>query len=178
MPILVFVGLEITAQSYHATPKRHYAAVALACVPALAALAIILLDQVGTSHVVGPMKANLQTLRILANGFILTSLLWASALAAIIDRRLWRAAIYFGIAAFCSLLGIIHSPLQGSPLVLPMKLDLDTFLLVQLEPEMAQWPIRYACGYAAVAAIMLLWGWWLRRSGVLPISDTDQEPTK
>lgn len=175
-PILVFIGLEITAQSYHATPKRHYAAVALACVPALAAMVMILLDQVGTAHVTGPVKENLQTLRILANGFIVTSLLWASALAAMIDRRLCRAAIYFGIASVCSLFGIIHSPLRGSPLVLPMKLDFDTILLTQLEPEMAQWPIRYACGYAAVAVMMLLWGWWLWSTGVQPI--TDEEPAK
>jgi AGZA family xanthine/uracil permease-like MFS transporter len=30
-PILVFVGLEITAQSFHATPVKHFPAVALAC---------------------------------------------------------------------------------------------------------------------------------------------------
>ena len=36
-PILVFVGLEITSQSFQATPRRHYPAVGLACVPALAA---------------------------------------------------------------------------------------------------------------------------------------------
>ncbi len=39
-PILVFVGLEITAQSFLATPRRHYTAVALACLPALAFLAM------------------------------------------------------------------------------------------------------------------------------------------
>src|SRR5262249_1660285 len=35
-PILIFIGLEITSQSFQATPARHYAAAALACVPALA----------------------------------------------------------------------------------------------------------------------------------------------
>ncbi len=34
VPILVCVGLELTAQSFHATPQRHYPAGALACVPA------------------------------------------------------------------------------------------------------------------------------------------------
>ena len=38
-PILVFVGLEIGAQSFRATPTRHYAALALAMLPALAYLA-------------------------------------------------------------------------------------------------------------------------------------------
>src|ERR1019366_8548578 len=35
-PVLVFVGLEITAQSFQATPARHYPALALAALPALA----------------------------------------------------------------------------------------------------------------------------------------------
>ena len=30
LPILVFIGVEITAQSFHATPRRHYAALAVA----------------------------------------------------------------------------------------------------------------------------------------------------
>ncbi len=38
--ILVFVGLEITAQSFRATPERHFPAVALAILPALAYLAL------------------------------------------------------------------------------------------------------------------------------------------
>ena len=40
LPILVFIGLEITAQSFHATPQRHYPAVAIACVPALSVQSI------------------------------------------------------------------------------------------------------------------------------------------
>src|SRR5580704_3202637 len=44
-PILIFIGLEITSQSFHATPARHYPAVALACVPALAYLAVLALKQ-------------------------------------------------------------------------------------------------------------------------------------
>ena len=44
-PILIFVGLEITSQSFHATPVRHYPAVALACVPALAYLAVLAYKQ-------------------------------------------------------------------------------------------------------------------------------------
>jgi AGZA family xanthine/uracil permease-like MFS transporter len=40
-PILVFVGLEITTQSFRATPSRHYPALALAVLPALAYLVTI-----------------------------------------------------------------------------------------------------------------------------------------
>ncbi|GAA4431887.1 permease [Bremerella cremea] len=40
-PILVFIGLEITSQSFLATPRRHYPAVSIACIPALAAMVLI-----------------------------------------------------------------------------------------------------------------------------------------
>ena len=62
-------------------------------------------------------------MRILANGYIVTSLLWASALAAMIDRRLQVAAAYFAVAACGTLFGVIHSPLPGSPRVLALAID-------------------------------------------------------
>src|SRR5438067_6179279 len=49
-PILIFIGLEIAAQSFHATPVRHYPAVVFACVPALAQLALILPMKSSTRH--------------------------------------------------------------------------------------------------------------------------------
>ncbi len=60
-----------------------------------------------------------QSLRCLANGFIVTSLLWASALAAMLDGKLARSAGYLGIAGICSLFGIIHSPLRPAAIALP-----------------------------------------------------------
>ena len=97
-PILIFVGLEITAQSFLATPRRHYPAVALACVPALAYLVTIFLGEVLPQVKVepgSPLADKLLALTMLSNGFIVTSLMWSSALAALIDRRLWLAAPLF-----------------------------------------------------------------------------------
>lgn len=154
-PILVFVGLEITAQSFHATPQRHFPAVALACVPALAALALIYVDKVQGALVApgqvpsydSTLKLEIDTVRILANGFILTSLLWGSSLAAIIDRRLRVAAVYFAVAAVFALFGVIHSPLAGSPIFWPW----------QLAAEVRHVPMTFAAGYGIVGA--MLWGW-------------------
>ena len=172
-PILIFIGLEITAQSFHATPQRHYPAVALACVPALAQLALIFIDNIfGDSAVRGAgltpdavasplLKGDLHTVRILANGFIITSLLWASGLAAMIDRRLWRAAAFFAVAAIFTLFGIMHSPSPGSPMFLPW----------QLSGEMQRIVVQYAVGYAGVAALLLVWGYALKLEGVQPIVD-------
>jgi AGZA family xanthine/uracil permease-like MFS transporter len=213
-PILVFIGLEITAQSFHATPRQHYPAVVLACVPALAALALIFIEDLQGQYIGPTMQVNqsvarieeiaerlpdglekadleaaaaalaeqgaaleakagnlatgrigepsgllgknIQTIRALASGFIVTSLLWGSALAALIDRRLLRAAGFFAIAGACSLFGVIHSPMPGSPLVLPWRLPENL-------PHSAagQTPIYFAAGYA-VAALLLV-GWWCWR---------------
>jgi AGZA family xanthine/uracil permease-like MFS transporter len=163
-PILVFIGLEITAQSFQATPTRHYAAVALACVPALAALTWLYVDKLlGEARAHGltlqqlsaPLQLELQTVRVLANGFILTSLLWASALASIIDRRLSRSAIFFLIAAGCSLFGIIHSPLDGAAMFQPWNLNGDV----------RHTPLGFAAGYLATALLLVGWHAWHRHYG-------------
>jgi len=162
-PILVFIGLEITAQSFHATPRRHYPAVAFACVPALAYLALMFTNQligamyaanVNPSEVIaaGKLEGNIQTVRMLANGFIITSLLWASALAAIIDRRFVIAALFFVIAGVCGLFGVIHSPIDGAPMYLPWN----------LEPELAEAVYRFSAGYVAAAVVLVLWSVFLK----------------
>lgn len=162
-PILIFIGLEITAQSFHATPVRHYPAVALACVPALAQLALLFIDNIfgdstlraagiAPGTVANPLlKADLATVRILANGFIITSLIWASGLAAIIDRRLWRAAAFFLVAAIFTLFGIMHSPDLGSPMFLPWRIPADS-----LRPV-----VQFAVGYALVAVVLVIWGYFV-----------------
>jgi AGZA family xanthine/uracil permease-like MFS transporter len=159
-PILVFIGLEISAQSFHATPHKHYPAVVLACVPALAQLALIYVDKIfgdpalfaanlSPAALQGkPLVAELTTLRILAAGFIVTSLLWASALAAIIDRRLWRAGSLFLLCSVFTLFGIIHSPLPGSPMYLPW----------QLAAADRHHVYSFVAGYAAVALLFYAWG--------------------
>ena len=166
-PILVFIGLEISAQSFHATPQRHYPAVVLACVPALAQLGFIFVDRVlndalmfenGVS--VAALKdptliSDLTTLRMMASGFIVTSLVWASALAAIIDRQLWRAASLFLLCSAMTWFGVIHSPLPGSPMFLPW----------QLSEANQHHVLSYAAGYLAVAILLYAWGSFLPASG-------------
>ena len=98
----------------------------------------------------GTLGDQVKTMRSLANGFIVTSLLWAAALAFIIDHRLWTAATYFAIAAGSSLFGIIHSPFVDGKMFFPWQLD----------EAMRETPIRYAIAYLSVAVIMIAWGWW------------------
>lgn len=153
-PILVFVGIEITSQSFHATPARHYPALALAALPALAALAVIPLNQaLGGREPAGTEAAVVvTTLRCLANGFIVTSLLWAAALAAMLDRQLARSAFYLLIAAGFALFGIIHSPLSAAPISLPGP------VLAQLPDDArfrCQSPYHWAAAYGLCAVLLL-----------------------
>lgn len=210
-PILIFVGLEISSQSFLATPKRHYPALVLACVPALAFLAYLFVDQVlggfgilsiqnsvtlrpdvqqavdsfgklasepntspelaqhaKTIHSVFAMRpdlrSDLQTVQLIKNGFILTSLLWASFLAMAIDRRLFTSALFLAIAGIFTLFGLIHCPLSSNALFLPIAIPglSESFVL---PTEMRGTVFQLALGYFSTAGIMLLWGVYLHRTG-------------
>jgi len=180
LPILVFIGLEISSQSFHATPTRHYPAVVFACVPALAYLVMIYADRLlgvlaasGTTlnDLEPGLASELQTMRMLSAGFIVTSLLWASTLVALIDRRLKLAAAYLLVAAVASLFGVIHSPLPGGSMVLPWAL-----------PELphaaaGQTPFYLASAYGLTALMLFAWGMVLPEAGTGEGDSVAAEPT-
>jgi AGZA family xanthine/uracil permease-like MFS transporter len=152
--ILVFVGLEITAQSYHATPTGHYPAVALAALPALAYLTLIPINMAFENKAPAEhTEAVIQALRCLGNGFIITSLLWASALAAILDGKLARAALFLAIAGVCSLFGIIHSPLRYEEIAWPHEIWEQMSNAAAIR---SQSPFHWAAGYALSAGLLLV----------------------
>jgi AGZA family xanthine/uracil permease-like MFS transporter len=98
-------------------------------------------------------------IRMLAGGFIITSLLWASTLAAIIDRRLRAAGGFLAVAAVASLFGVIHSPLPGSAMFLPWNMP-------ELPAAAAgQTPVHLAIAYGLAAGLLLTWGHFRRASG-------------
>ncbi len=162
-PILIFVGLEITAQSFQATAKKHYPAVALACVPALAYLALIALNQVlpegkPFAQLSKPAQHWVQTDLILANGFIVTSLLWGTALAKLIDGKIRSSAATFFLAAAFAWFGVIHSPLSDSPILPPADVIARLHREGRHEAAALQTPYHWAAAYAAVAAAILTVG--------------------
>src|SRR5438552_873261 len=121
-PILIFIGLEITAQAFHASPRHHGPAVALAFVPVAATVVVIeagsLLGALGRSPAdfSGDGALMWQALLVLGNGFILTAVLWAWTLTAILDGRTYVAAALLAAGSLDVLCGLIHSPLpRGAP---------------------------------------------------------------
>ncbi|TWT74721.1 permease [Allorhodopirellula solitaria] len=170
-PILVFIGLEITSQTFQATPRRHYAAVAIACLPALAYLAISLPDRIfgdATMFAAGisiadlaseSLRDDMQTLRMLSNGFIITGLLWAWMLAAMVDRQLRVAACVLFLCAGLSFVGVMHSPLQGNRLFIPFLLGQDSPLALPADSLPAV--LQYVLGYSLAGLFVGAWSWVL-----------------
>lgn len=153
-PILVFVGLEITAQSFLATAKKHYPAVAIACIPALAKMATLL-----------GVSGN-DTITALANGFILTGIVWASGLAMAIDRRLLAAGGFYFSAAIMSLVGLMHSPMSEEKILSPVALPFLPDAMV-LPAEQLPVVLNWAAGYAIVGGLMVAWHFYLKHTDQL-----------
>lgn len=102
-PIIVYVGLDITVQAFHETPRRHAIAVSLGFLPSIAYLLNIkfgnpmwmqpevfagLYNSTDT-HGLSDMAA----IVTLGNGFIITAMIWVTALVAMIDGQMRRAVL-------------------------------------------------------------------------------------
>ena len=161
-PILVFVALDITDQSYLATPRRHAAAVTLAIFPSVAQLVQIFLSQVYNGALmfaaidpVGTMKATgianadfistCAVMILLAHGFILTAMLWGATVAFLIDRRLNAAIAALAACAVLSFFGFIHSVTPSGGIYLPWTTG-------------STLPYHWTVAYFAFAALIALLG--------------------
>ena len=159
-PILVFIGLEIAGQSYLAPPRRHAAAVTIAVFPSVAQLVVIFLSQIQggalmtaaldpelTARASGILNpAFIRTCGVmimLANGFILTALLWGSAAAFLIDRKVVAASAVLGVCGVLSLFGFIHSVLPSGGVYFPWHLTTTTL------------PYHWMVGYIGLAVLLL-----------------------
>jgi AGZA family xanthine/uracil permease-like MFS transporter len=125
VPVLVFVGLELSSQAFRETDHAHLPAIAIAFIPAAADLVLIhwngLLGalQASADRLPAAQQASYRALTLLANGFILTSMLWSTLVIDIIDRRRARALGVCVLAAVLTVFGVIHSPYADGRLFLP-----------------------------------------------------------
>lgn len=150
-PILIFIGIEITAQAFEATPRQHYRALAISFVPVIACLVTILFGQLlgsfgkSAADLQGELLATYSATILLGNGFIITSMLWGAAFAHVLDHRPATAAYYLLACALLSLCGAMHSPLPSGALFSPLS-----------PPATIVWHI--AAGYLLMAILFLLLG--------------------
>jgi len=147
-PILVYIGLEVVAQAFLASPERHGPAVSLALLPSLAFLVALEINSILAAAGVkleslgAEMAETVGTLRLLGSGFIITAVLWGAATAELIDRRFRRSSLYFLAGALLCLFGVIHSPLPQGTLFLPWQAGSPI-------------PFHFAAAYLALALTVL-----------------------
>jgi len=119
-PVIVWFGLVTVGQAFSEVPANQAVAVALGLIPMLAQWATSLLDTVlakaGSSiAAVMPVFAGVGSelalggLIALGQGGLLTSMLWAAALALAVQRKFGQAAAWMGAAAVLSAFGVIHA---------------------------------------------------------------------
>ncbi|MEM6363489.1 MAG: permease, partial [Planctomycetota bacterium] len=161
---------------------------ALACLPALAYLSLSLPDRIfGDEAILASgmtmsslndtfLKHDLQTLRMLSNGFIVTGLLWAWMLAAMIDRQLKLAGIVMLVGAALTIFGIIHSPIAGNRMFMPWMIDGEGNFA--LPGEYFLDVIEFAVGYFLTGIILIAWSAWLgtQSDEDALVSNADSEP--
>ena len=104
-PILVFVGIVMIGNAFTTVPARHAPAVALAMIPYLANFVNTRFDDAAEalSPAVVPM----------AQGALMTAMLWGALAVFMIDRQWLRGAIAAAVLAAFAALGIIHAPELG-----------------------------------------------------------------
>ncbi|HMA18956.1 MAG TPA: MFS transporter [Thermoanaerobaculia bacterium] len=147
-PILIYIGLEVVAQGFLATPSRHAPAVALAILPSLGFLVSLEMGSLvaaagpALSNLTGDVADTFRAARLLGNGFIVTALLWGAAAAELIDHRFRRSALYFFAAGVLCLFGVIHSPTAQGTFFLPWKI---------VDPT----PFSFAAAYAGLGLMAL-----------------------
>jgi len=128
-PILIYIGIEVVAQAFVASPQRHSPAVALALLPSIAFVVGLemsaLLEAAGLrlEALSGEIAETVRTLGLLGSGFIISALLWGAAIAELIDQRFRVSAAYFLAGAVLCLFGVIHSPAPQGTLFLFWRLD-------------------------------------------------------
>jgi AGZA family xanthine/uracil permease-like MFS transporter len=130
-PILLFVGIVITAQAFQASPRAHALAVAFGMLPHLSNLVVIKWDalRLATGELLGTVVPELTSPQMLdtmlkqgahvaghsalAEGSILVGLAWGSATAFLVDRAWYRAGLVLASCGLLSLFGVIHAPALG-----------------------------------------------------------------
>ena len=153
-PIIVFVGLDITVQAFTETPRKHAIAVALGFLPSIAYLFNIKFGNpawIAPDHFAELYQGSdahglpeLATIVTLGNGFILTAMIWTTALVAMIEGKLRHAVLALLIGAGLTLFGFIHSVDPRGGIYLPWE-------LVAL-PKLIMW--QFFGAYVALAVVL------------------------
>jgi AGZA family xanthine/uracil permease-like MFS transporter len=156
-PVIVWFGLVTVGQAFTEVPANQAVAVAMGLIPMLAQWATSLVETVlgkansSLAAVVPRMGSELALggLIALGQGGLLTSMLWAAALALAVQRKFVQAAAWLAVAAILSSWGVIHA---------------YTLTPGGVIGRIGWWAAPdFACAYAAGAVFLLGCAWQFRR---------------
>lgn len=142
-PILVVVAADIMRLSYAGIDSRYAPSIFFALMPAILNFTHVKIGELMRVVGEGAAQANIAIGKIIsapwmesymilgtmARGYVLTGILWATAIAFIIDKRTKAAALIFVVTGVFTLFGITHSVLDSSGMYLPWALDDNSFVL-------------------------------------------------
>lgn len=164
VPIVLWIGIIITAQAFQATPHDHAPAVAIGLFPAIAAwgstVMIGTFFAAGGSTIQDLLVANPNTevngflvagLITLERGYIFTCMILSAMTACLIDRRFYAAAVWCLLAAVGTFTGLMHAfQLQGNVV--------DYYLILESVPESAyRYPaVGIGLGYLGMGVVCLI----------------------
>jgi AGZA family xanthine/uracil permease-like MFS transporter len=183
MPIVLWIGVIITAQAFQTTPREHAPAVALGLFPAIAAWGLTVVQgaflacagAVGAPTLQSALSSQpnlevngflLHGLLVMERGYIFTCMILAAIAAFLIDRKFYSAAFWSLIAAAFAALGLTHAyQLRG---------NVVDFLFVFAQPaqgSLTAHTFGIAVGYLLFAVVFASFGWWVARR---PPKETEQ----
>jgi len=162
--ILLWVGLIITAQAFQETPKSHALAVALGLIPSLAAWALLLIETslrvAGSSLFLAAPKFRgdlyIHGVIALSQGFLLSSMIFASILVFVMERKLLAAGAWCLVAALFSATGLIHAYTLTAA-------GVQNKFGLMAAPE-------FFCSYWFTGIVLMGLGWWdsIKKPGAGP----------
>ena len=156
-PMVIWFGLITVAQAVVEVPANQAIAVVMGLIPALAQWATGIADTVarkaGSSLMeLAPRMGGdlaMSGLIALGQGSLLTSMVWAAALALMVQRKFVAAAGWVSSAAVLSAVGVIHA----------YRLSANG-----VESRIGWWVApEFTCAYVGGAVFLLLCGWYARR---------------
>jgi AGZA family xanthine/uracil permease-like MFS transporter len=180
LAIVIWIGLVIMLQAFEVVPARDWVAIIAGLLPALGAWVAVFVktalraavppaDQAGIFTAASVEKWHAQNLYLdgafaLEQGFVFTATIWAAMLFYVVGRRFLLAAVWSGVGALLSLLGLIHA-WKFVPGDTAMNMPLLDWLCRQpiaggLFPA---WP--YAAAYAVIVAFLVVVQKWGSREG-------------
>jgi len=147
-PILLFVGIEIVAQAFGESPRKHMPAVAFSIIPVVGYLVLTYADSLTgkldpATVLPKALTDELGILRTVGHGFILTAILWGGFLADLIDGKCRRAGLFMLACAGLTVFGFIHSVAPAGEIYFPWQIS-----------DSLAWQV--ALGYGLVGGILLI----------------------